>query len=63
MAITYDVHEGRPSWHQSRAGHSCAAVTAGFTTREAAQEYIDRLLSLHPGMVAYIREVKGRSHD
>ncbi len=57
---TYEVHEGRPSWHQARAGHISAAVTTGFRTRADAQAHVDRLKVHHPTLETYIREV--RSH-
>ena len=52
----YDVHEGRPSWHQARAGGTCAAMTVGFSTRADAEAHIARLRVHHPGMVAYVVE-------
>jgi hypothetical protein len=60
MARTvYDVHEGKPSWHQSRAGHISAAVTSGFATRADAEAYRARLLAHHPDLYTLIvaREV------
>ena len=45
---TYDVHEGRPSWHQQKAGHTSAAVTTGFPTRDDAEAYVARVRQHHP---------------
>jgi hypothetical protein len=59
----YDVHEGSPSWHQARAGHISAAVTSGFTTREAAEAYRERLKVHHPEIRTFVvkREEAERS--
>lgn len=53
---TYDVHEGRPSWHQQRAGGISAAVTSGFKTREDAEAYRERLKAHHPEIPTFILE-------
>lgn len=56
MPTTYDVHEGRPSWHQQRAGHISAAVTSGFRTREDAEAYRESLKLHHPEIPTFIVE-------
>lgn len=55
---TYDVHEGRPSWHQQRAGHISAGVTTGFVTRADAEAFAARLQAHHPDMPVFVRERK-----
>lgn len=52
----WEVHEGRPSWHQQRAGHISAAVTTGFETRQQAEEFAQRLRDHHPGMHVFAQE-------
>lgn len=54
VAKVWDVHEGRPSWHQQRAGHISAAVTSGFRTREDAQAYQAGLREHHPEIPTFI---------
>lgn len=54
MKTVYDVHEGRPSWHQSRAGHISAGVTTGFTTPEEANAFADRLRAHHPALYVFV---------
>lgn len=54
--ITYDVHEGSPSWHQQRAWIISAAVTTGFKTREEAEEFAAKLRAHHPNMRVFITE-------
>lgn len=56
---SWDVHEGRPSWHQQCAGHISAAVTSGFASEAEAQAYVDRLKTHHPEIPTFI--VKHRS--
>ena len=53
-ATTYEVHEGRPSWHQARAGHISAAVTIGFETREAAEAFAGKLRVHHPELYVMV---------
>lgn len=60
FSVSYEVHEGRPSWHQARAGAISAGVTTGFVTRAAADEFADRLRAHHPSLYVFVREV--RSH-
>ncbi len=52
--VVYDVHEGRPSWHQQRAGHISAAATVGFKTREDAEAYQARLKVHHPNLHTFV---------
>lgn len=52
---TWEVHEGSPSWHQSRAGHISAAVTTGFASREEAEAFAAKLREHHPGMPVFVR--------
>ena len=52
--LAFVVHEGRPSWHQARAGHVSAAVTSGFTTREDAEAYRARLAVHHPEIPSWV---------
>lgn len=56
MKVTYEVHEGSPSWHQSRAGHISAAVTTGFETREDANAFAERLKANHPRLRVFVVE-------
>ena len=60
MTTTYDVHEGRPSWHQQRAGHISAGVTTGFATREAAEAFVARCKGFRPTTSIFIVERKGQ---
>ena len=55
---TYEVHEGRPSWHQQRAGHISAAVTTGFPSRDEAEAFAARLQAHHPHMSVFVIERK-----
>lgn len=59
QATTYEVHEGRPSWHQQRAGHISAAATVGFKSREAAEEFAEGLRRHHPGMPVFVLQREG----
>lgn len=52
----WEVHEGRPSWHQQRAGHISAAVTTGFRDRAEAEQFAQRLRDNHPGLYVFVRE-------
>ena len=56
QSATYEVHEGRPSWHQQRAGHISAAVTTGFRTKEEAEAFAARLREHHPNMPVFVRQ-------
>jgi hypothetical protein len=56
---TWDVHEGRPSWHQQRAGHISAAVTTGFKTREDAEAFAVKLRTHHPHEYYFV--LRGRA--
>lgn len=58
LVIMYEVHEGRPSWHQQRAGHISAAVTTGFPTREDAEAFAQRLRDHHPHLYVFVLESK-----
>lgn len=58
---TYEVHEGRPSWDQQRAGHISAAVTSGFATCEDAEAFAVKLRQHHPNMPVFVRERKETS--
>ena len=53
---TYEVHEGRPSWHQQCAGHISAAVTTGFTSRADAEKLVEGLKKHHPDLHVFIIE-------
>jgi hypothetical protein len=55
---TWDVHEGRPSWHQQRAGHISAAVTSGFKSPEDAEAFAAKLRAQHPNMPVFVLEAK-----
>lgn len=52
--IVYDVHEGRPSWHQQRAGHISAAATVGFLTLDAAEAFEAKRKAHHPDILTFI---------
>ena len=54
MRTVYDVHEGRPSWHQQQAGHISAAVTTGFESRSDAEAFQARLKQHHPTLYTFI---------
>ena len=56
MPSTFDVHEGRPSWHQQKAGHISAGVTSGFKTREEAEVYMERCREYRPNEPRFIVE-------
>lgn len=36
----WEVHEGQPSWHQARAGHTSAGKTTGFKSRGEAEAWV-----------------------
>lgn len=55
--IEYHVHEGRPSWHQSKAG----GISGGsmiFGTRAEAEAFLERVKKLRPNEPAFIQEVR-----
>lgn len=52
----YDVHEGRPSWHQQRAGHISAGVTTGFKTRAEADAFVTRCKGFRPDTYIFVVE-------
>lgn len=57
MQIRYLVHEGRPSWHQARAGHISAAATvfSGDFGETDALVLAGRLRLHHPHMPVFVR--------
>lgn len=59
----FDVHEGRPSWHQMRAGHISAAATTGFKSREDAEAYRERLRVHHPEIPTFVVERAARAGE
>lgn len=61
--VVYDVHEGRPSWHQQRAGHISAAATVGFKTRKDAEAYLSRFKAHHPDEPAFVVERPARGDE
>lgn len=52
-ATKWSVHEGRPSWHQQRAGHISAGVTLCDTKAEA-EAYLASFKKHHPDEQAFI---------
>lgn len=56
---TWEVHEGRPSWHQQRAGHISAAVTSGFKSKEEADTFAGKLKAHHPEMPVFVLKARG----
>jgi hypothetical protein len=57
MQITWVVYEGRPSWHQRRAGHSWAASTVftGDDAEDRARALLAGYAKHHPDMLTDIR--------
>lgn len=53
MRKHYEVHTGRPSWHQQKAGHISAGATI-FNTRADAERYLANFKALHPDQPAFI---------
>jgi hypothetical protein len=53
----WNVHTGRPSWHQAKAGHISAGCTS-FTDRQAADRYADTYRRNHPDDPCFVQEVK-----
>jgi hypothetical protein len=51
----WEVWQGRPSWHQQKAGHGCASITSGFPTKEEADECARKYREKHPGEPAFAR--------
>lgn len=51
--IEYHVHTGRPSWHQSRAGHRSAGVSV-FHSRAKAEAYLGAYQGMRPDEPAFI---------
>lgn len=52
--MTWDVHTGKPSWHQQRAGHISSSVMGGFATKAAAEEYARKFKEHHPDEPAIV---------
>lgn len=48
MNMEWFVGEGRPSWHQQRVGASYAGITGPFRSREDAEAFKAKILSLRP---------------
>lgn len=48
-----ELHTGRPSWHQQRAGHVSAGVTI-FPSREEAERAWERFKQRHPDEPAFV---------
>lgn len=53
-AQTWTVHEGRPSWHQQRAGGCCAGETIGFASREDAEVFAASIKALRPDECVFV---------
>lgn len=53
----FEVHTGRPSWHQQRAGHISAA-SGVYSTREVAERYQRNYKLHHPDDPCFIIEVR-----
>jgi hypothetical protein len=49
----YCVHEGRPSWHQARAGGASAGAMC-FSTKRKATAFLRRVKKLRPNEPAFI---------
>ena len=49
------VYEGRPSWHQQRAGH-IAGASSVFTTRKKAEDHMARMLKVWTDVPIFIIE-------
>ena len=52
----YVVHEGRPSWHQARAGHIGAGMMSGFQTEEEAKTFEQKFKQHHPNEPTLVRK-------
>lgn len=51
----WEVHTGRPSWHQQRAGGISAAVGV-YDKKEDAEKYVEGYKKHHPNEPVFIRE-------
>ena len=49
----WTVYEGRPSWHQQRAGH-IAACSSVYHSSQEAEEYTARVLDRHPDRHVFV---------
>ena len=54
-AQSWILHEGRPSWHQARAGHISAGGTI-YDTKEAAERGMERFRKARPDESFFITE-------
>lgn len=54
ISTEYCVHEGRPSWHQQKAGHVSAAMTCGIWSKREAERELRKFKKHHPGETAFI---------
>lgn len=52
----WKVLTGHPSWHQMKAGGTCAGAMVGFTSREEAEAYAVRFRAHHPAEPAHVVE-------
>lgn len=55
--MKYEVHTGRPSWHQNKAGHISAGITV-FGEKDEAEAYLARCKELRPHEPAFILPVE-----
>jgi len=49
----YCVAEGRPSWHQSKAGHGYGSLMC-FSNKRSAQAFLRRVRKLRPKDPAFL---------
>lgn len=51
--VPYEVQQGKPSWHQAKAGAVCAAVSR-FGSKGEADAFAERYRAAHPGEPAVV---------
>lgn len=51
--VPYEVQQGKPSWHQAKAGAVCAGVTR-FGSKGEADAFAERYRAAHPGEPAVV---------
>lgn len=61
ISTEYCVHEGRPSWHQQRAGQISAGAMCFFTKRKATA-FLRRVKKLRPNEPAFITTSRKLQH-
>ena len=61
ISTEYCVHEGRPSWHQQRAGQISAGAMC-FWKKKSATAFLRRVKKLRPNEPAFITTSRKLQH-